>query len=60
MEEALFASYRVHMAVYDPKKHEVITLHYGMMSEMYAEFYDVSRNDEITQAIIEDCAWLSE
>lgn len=58
-EDDVFASYRVHMAIYDPKQKTVLTHHYGMMSDIYAEFHDVSRNDEITAAIIEDCAWLA-
>ena len=58
-EDELYASYIVHMAIYDPIEKCVDTLHYGVFDEMFGEvFGDGRRDEEIKKAIIDKCSWL--
>ena len=58
-EEKLFKSYFVHMAIYDHKKKDIITLYFGMFNEIAYELFDQTRNIEIKNEIIRQCSWLN-
>jgi len=58
-EERLYASYTVHMAIYDPKTKKVLSQHYGLFSQMFSELFDTKREKDIEDEIIKKCEWLS-
>jgi predicted transglutaminase-like protease len=59
-DRELYKSYMVHMGVYDAKKKKVMTIHYGVFGEMfYEELFDEQRTNEVYEAILKDCEWLS-
>jgi len=45
-------SYMVHMAIYDPTKRVVDTLHYGVFPEVVPEIFDITQSEQVKQAIL--------
>jgi hypothetical protein len=60
-ETELYKSYMVHMAIYNPRKKEVMTLSYGVFTEMFNEelFATPERTAEVWDKVLEYGNWLS-
>ena len=57
-DRELYKSYMVHMGVYDSKKKQVLTIHYGVFGEMFnEELFDPNRTSEVQETIMKHCAW---
>ena len=66
-EHELYQSYMVHMAIYHPRKKQVLTIHYGIYAEIFNEELFIQegtqertqeRTQEVKDAILKYCAWL--
>ena len=57
-DRELYKSYMVHMGVYDSKKKQVLTIHYGVFGEMFnEELFDPNRTSDVQETIMKHCAW---